>query len=648
MLDQKTFRVVGVMPAAFNLGTEKHGIWEALTSDAKERSRVAGAIVRLKSDITLAQANAQLKAVSPRLSSAFTGAAAGSVLAASQLKLQMVAGAKKELFILLGAVGFVLLIACVNISSLLLARSWTRQREIAIRVALGATRSRIIRQFLAETVTLALAGGALGFLFAIWGVKALRGIAPPDTPHLDQLKIDMHVLLFTLAISLLAGILFGLAPALQTSVRCIGETIKGSLGGLSKGSALRGSRRLGSPLVVCEIALAAVLVTGAALVTRSFAKLITVNLGFRTDHILTMNVNFSKSTCDMTEPQRFAQSPEPNLAKCYAAVRDVLTRVQNLAGVQSAAAGGLPLTAGARSISLQFEGQKSEIGIAQGQLFGFRTVSPDYFATIGIPLLTGRAFTADDRRGSPLVAIVNEAFAREDFSSSPIGRRFSTHKDKNGRPQWIEIVGEVKNSRDLELKEKPTPEYYLPLSQADYLWDSDFLVRTAFNPDAISAAVQQQIWSVDKDAPITNVRTMDQVVSATVAEPRFRMLLLGSFGFLGLVIALVGVYGVISYAVSQRIHEIGIRMALGAQPSNLLRMVISEGMRLAVAGIAAGVVGALCLGRVLQSMLFELKPTDPTTLVGASVALALAALAACYIPARRASRVDPMIALRHE
>jgi putative ABC transport system permease protein len=644
-LDQKPYEVIGVMPPEFILGADKRGVWvplvEVPSANPKDRDEVAEAIVRLKKGVTFPEINNQLKTVAIRLAPVFTGAAQGSDLVASELKPQMVGQVRRGLLILLGAVGFVLLIACVNISSLSLARGWARQKEVAIRVALGATRGRIIRQFLVETVMLGLAGGMLGLLLSVWGVRALRAIAPPDTPRLDQLHIDAGVLYFTLVISLLAGILFGLAPAVQASTSGIGAAIKGNIGGSSVSGSTRRPHRLQSALVVCEIALAVVLVTGATLVARSFEKLTSVSLGFRTDHILTMDVDFSRAVCDTGRAQ--------DLEKCDAAIRDILSGIEELPGVESAAAASsVPLMPDVLAVSLQIEGRTAEIGIAHGQPIGIRSISPNYFTTTGIPLLIGRSFTSGDTHNSQRVAIVNETFARSLGSGSPLGHRFSRQKDKNGRPQWIEIVGEVGDSHDLDLQQKPMAEFYAPFSQAPYFFGSSFLVRTAFDPRAITGAVEKQVWSVDKNAPISELRTMDQVMRATVAEPRFRTLLLGSFGLLGLALALIGVYGVISYAVSQRTHEIGIRMALGAQSSDLLRMVIGEGMLLAAAGIAAGTLGALSLGRVLQSMLFEMKPTDPATFIGVALVLGAAALAACYIPARRAAKMDPVVALRHE
>ena len=646
-LDDKTYTVVGVMPSGFNypISTVQsdEGVWLPLIVSPGQREGSAGPLVRLKQGVSLTQANVQLATVSPRIlisviNKQFGGMWSGSHFVARPLETRF-SDLNKALLILLCAVGFVLLIACVNVSGLLLARGWARQREVAIREALGASRIRIVRQFVTESILLALAGGAFGLLFSVWGVHVLRAITPTNLPEYGHFDLNANVLWFTLAVSLLTGILFGLAPALQASSRRVGAATRDGFGSLA-GTSSRRPRRLRSALVVVEIALAVILVIGATLVARSFEKLTAVKLGFRTDHIITMDANFSRSICDRGNPK--------DLAGCKAAIFDVLDRMKGISGVQSAVvASTVPLNRWFLIGDLKIEGGQ-EITLNTGALISSCSVSPVYLRTFGIPLLSGREFTDADTTGSQSVAIVDEAFAAKYLDGRALGRRISTESDKKGNRQWTEIVGVVQSARDSDLSAQPAGEIYFPYAQEDSFQSANFIARTSADPAVMLPALRGAVWSEDKNAPITDVETMDQIVASDVAEPRFQATLLGSFGALGLLLAMVGIYSVISYGVTQRTREIGVRMALGAQPANVLRMVIREGMLLAAGGIVIGIAGALALGRVLQSLLFEIKPTDPATFIGVAVVLAIVALAACYIPARRAMKVDPMIALRYE
>ncbi|MFZ0214304.1 MAG: ABC transporter permease [Candidatus Acidiferrales bacterium] len=649
-LDNKAYAIVGVMPPGFIYPIETvqnggAGLWLPLILSPGQSSGTSvgypvAPIARLRKGVSVAAANAQLKTVSARMSSLFTGWMSGGEFGAFPLEKHF-SDLDNPLLILLGAVGFVLLIACVNVSGLLLARCWARRREVAIREALGASRVRIVRQFLTESVLLALAGGALGLLFSVWGVHVLRAITPTNLPEHGHFALNANILWFTLAVSLLTGILFGLVPAMQASTRRVGTAIRDGFGSLA-GSSSRRPRRLRSALVVVEIALAVILVIGATLVARSFQKLLSVKLSFRTDHILTMDANFSKSICDRNDPK--------SLPGCKAAIFDVLHRMQGVGGVQSAAvASAIPLGDWASIIpELRIEGQQQDITLGSGATIANRSVSPDYFRAFGISLLSGREFTDTDTVGSPLVAIVDEAFAKKYLGNHALGRRISRSKNKKGNSEWMEVVGVVASARDNDLATLPSGEVYLPFAEVDRFQDANFIAHTSANPAVIIPALRRAIWSEDKEAPITDVETMDQIVAANVAEPRFQALLLGSLGAMGLVLAMVGIYGVISYGVTQRTREIGVRMALGAQPGDVLRMVIREGMVLAGVGIVTGIGGALALTRFLRSLLFETKPTDPATFVGVVVALVIVALAACWIPARRAMRVEPMEALRYE
>src|SRR5690348_6591823 len=646
-LDNKNYAVVGVMPPGFNYPIETvenggAGLWLPLILSPEQRgsdSPDGYPVARLKKGVSLEAVNAQLKTVSARMSGMFKGWMAGGEFRARPLEKNF-SDLDSALLILLGAVGFVLLIACVNVSGLLLARGWGRQREIAIREALGATRFRIIRQFLTESILLALAGGALGLLFSYWGVRVLRAVTPVDLPEHGHFDLNANILWFTLAVSLFTGILFGLAPALQASSRRVGAAIRDGFGSLA-GTSSRRTRRLLGALVVFEITLAVILVVGATLVARSFQKITSVDLGFRTDHIIAMNTNFSKSVCDPDNPK--------TLAGCKAAVAEALQRTRSVSGVEQAAVvSSVPLEGWGVLTTLRIEGQAQELSLSSGAVIGTRSVSPGYFQTFGIPQLGGRGFSDVDTGTSQRVAIVDETFARKYLGGSALGRRISDDEDAKHNPIWMQIVGVVATAHDNSLERTPAGEVYMPFAQIDHLQDANFIARTEANPAAMLPALRQAIWSVDKDAPITDVYTMDQIASDSVAEPRYQAVLLGSFGALGLILAMVGIYGVISYSVTQRTSEIGIRMALGAQPNSVLRMILREGMFLAAAGIVAGIAGALALGRVLCSLLFEIKPTDPVTFIGVSIALALVTFAACYLPARRAMRVDPIVALRYE
>ena len=633
-LDQEPYTVIGVMPPEFRFGVHELGVWIPETDQSP-----TNAVARLKPNITVQQADAQLKVVGKWFAAKHPKIFQDSDLTVSPIE-QASDETRDGLMVLLGAVGFVLLIACANVSGLLLARSNARLQEMAIRKALGATRVRVIRQLLVESILLSLCGGGLAVIFSRWGIQALRAIAPSGTPNLDHMRVEPSVLVFALGVSLFTGILFGFAPALQLSGNRPVATIPGNLVCASAGLSLGRPHRLLRMLVVVEVALAVILMIGATLASRSFESMMSIQPGFRTDHILSFSVDLSSSVCH-------AQTKE-QIASCEFAIQEILDRIRAIPGVQSAAfASSVPLNGADGVLSLRIEGQHSLVGIRHGTLTLSRFVSPDYFQTMGIPILAGRAFGETDGHSSQEVAIVNEVFAREYLSGKPLGHRIK-RENKEDNSAWAEIVGEVRDSRDLSLFEKPAAEYYIPAAQATFLSGMNFLVRTTIDPFAILTAVRQRIRDLDRNAPITDVKTMNQVVAEQVVEPRFRTLLLASFGLLALVLAVVGIYGVISCTVVQRTHEIGIRMALGAKSEQVLRMVIHEGMLFAGFGLAVGIAGALALTRFLQSLLFEIKPTDPASFLGVSILLAAVALLACYIPARRAAKVDPMVALRHE
>jgi putative ABC transport system permease protein len=639
-LDENRCEVIGVMPRDVDFAASGRALWLPLIAVSRNDSDVLGdVIVRMNANVTGAALTAQLKTVSARISDNFSGVAKNAELIASPLRADRFSDLQPGLVILSGAVVFVLLIGCLNVSNLLLARGWHRQRELAIRSALGASRLRIVRQLLSESATIAIFGGVLAVAVARAIIGTLGMMTPPDFLRGHEFRLDWRVLLFTLAISATASFAFGLLPAVQLSASDPRSAIYHG-DAPAAGAFARRPHRLRAALVVFQVALAVVLVSGAILLARSFQKLITLDLGLRTDHVLAVSASLNKSVCDSRSPQ--------SLDRCIAAVNDILSRVRELPDVELAAAtSGLPLHPGGLALTMQIEGRQESLGLETGDVIGYRAVTPGYFRALNVSLKSGRDFSLDDTKSSELVAIVNETFVRKFFNSNPLGRRIARDKNKDRRPHWMQIVGVVADSHDLEIAHTPVAEYYLPFAQSFFFPGAQFIVRTAVGPMAVAAAVRSQLWAVDKNAPV-ELQTMNDVMREQVAEPRFQMLLISSFGVLGMLLAMVGLYGSISYGVSQRTHELGVRTALGAMPGGVLRMVIREGMMLVLMGLVVGIAGALAMSRTLQSFLFEMKATDPSTYTVVSLLLAIVALLACYVPARRASRVDPMVALRYE
>jgi putative ABC transport system permease protein len=697
-VDQKPYTVIGVMPKGFDLGVNwgggNPGVWMPSAfplSDPESRGRFSSFVARLKPGVSVRQVELQLDSIYARLKKEYPNQypeAAERYGRYGWLVTQGIQGrpglfAPVALFLLFAAVGFVLLMACVNVAALSVGRSWARQQELAIRRTLGATRLRIVRQLLSESLLLAIAGGALGLFFSVWGIRVIRAITPPYTPRVEYIRLDAHVLWFTLAASLLTAILIGLAPALHATSRRVGSTLKGGLGGSFAGPAIRQSHVFRSSLVVLEVALAVVVTAGGALMARSFYLLMHVDTGVRTDHVITMSVRLSDSTCrdsslqpkksnERTEQSGAAQgkaaqkqelnqkTPEKyGSGGCYAlATANVLDGIQSLQGIQTMAlAEGGVFVGGDVTTSFHYPGEYPGSGLfvegRQGNqltsgIIEGRPVTPDFFAALGIRLLKGRAFERSDLLVPSTVAIVSESFAREYIPGNPLGKQFSVSADEHGNHQWLMIVGEVNDVRDHTVSDDPFsgPVYYTPYTLGGNQWQ--IIARTTVNPSIMVPAIERIVRSVDADAPITHIETLDQIIAESSAQPRFQTVLLGSFGVLGLLLAMMGIYGVISYSVVQRTHEIGVRMALGAGRGDVMRMVLGEGLVIASIGIAIGVAGALGLTRFLRSMLFEITPTDPATFVGVALLLFFVALAACYIPARRAMRVDPMVALRYE
>ncbi len=653
-VNHNPYTVIGVMPREFGVGihwsyligsdaASRDGMWVPwIQSPSVALNREASPIIiaRLKKHATPTQADAQLQPLSARFAAAYPAGTQGLHLHARSLDPGIDPRVRTGLLILLGAVGFVLLMACVNVTSLLVARSWTRQRELAIRKALGATRPRVLRQFLSESLLLAMAGGAMGLFFSLWGIRLLRVLAPPYTPRADRILLDANVLWFTAGISLLVAVLVGFAPAVQASSRRIGDVLKAGLGGSFAGVAVRQPQRLRSALVVVEVLLAVIVVVGATLMCRSFYKLMRVNTGLSASRVLTVQVHFSDSVCNV----------RGSATTCSTATAEVLDGLRSLPGVRRVClgspfnGGGIGHYPGSGRSGLYIEGQQGDQLPGDQWIFD-RFVTPGFFAALGIRILKGRDFEPADRASS--VAIVSEGFARKYIPGDPLGRRFSINEDEGGHHSWMEIIGVVNDVRDHAVKGPPGPVFYMPFAFVQNS-EIEIVAQTAADPMPLVPEIVRVIRSVDKDAPITHIQTVDQIIANSAAEPRFQTAVITSFGALGLLLAVIGIYGVISYSVVERTHEIGVRMALGAQRKDVLRMILKEGLLLAVIGIFIGIGGAWGLTRVLRNILFEIEPTDPLTFIGVSIFLTVAALAACCIPARRAMKVDPLAALRHE
>jgi putative ABC transport system permease protein len=545
---------------------------------------------------------------------------------------QVVGDIKPALLILLGAVGLVLLIACANVANLLLARAAVRQKEIALRVALGANRWRLIRQFLTESILLATLGGGLGLLLSIVGVRLLTGFIPNDISQLKAITLDARVLGFTFLVAMLTGLIFGLVPALQASIFNPNETLKE--GGRDSSSGSRGNRIRGL-LVIAEVAVSLVLLIGAGLLINSFLRLRNVDPGFRTDNLLTMKIVLP-------------QLKYPSQERRSAFYTDVVRRVEALPGVKSAAVTtNLPLYKQGNSTGINIEGRPApEPG--KEMIVVTRVISPKYFQTMGIPFLKGRPFGAEDTPKLPGAVVISETMARRYWpGEDPVGKRLCPGKPESPE-DWFQIIGIVKDVRQFELNADPKPQMYLLHDQVGFFEPRDLVVSTDVEPLSLAATVRKTVWDIDKDQPVSNIRTMNDIAAESVARQRFSMLLLGVFAGVALLLAAVGIYGVMSYSVTQRRNEIGIRMALGAQKSDVLKLAVGQGLKLVVIGVGCGLIGAFMLTRLMSSLLFGVGATDPGTFITISVILVSVALLASYIPARRATKVDPLTALRYE
>jgi putative ABC transport system permease protein len=641
-LNDKPYTVVGVMPANFQfpIQSDRVDIWTTMAPDlvpgvdGKSMASQRGAhyldvVARLRPGVTVGKAQAEMSTIVHQLNRQYPENKPRNVMVMPELK-QLVGDAGTALMVLLSAVGCVLLIACGNVANLLLARASTRQKEMAIRTALGATRGRVIRQVLVESVLLALGGGAAGTLMAVWGIEFLKSLIPQQVPRIGQIGLDARVFAFTAALSLVTGILFGVFPALKSSRTWLANSLKE--GGRSSEAGDRRTPARGV-LVVGEVAVALCLLVGAGLLIQSFVRLENVDPGFNPHHVLTFN---------LVLPDRYSQAQQIDLFE------RAVTGIRTLPGVRAASAVvPLPLSADNVSTAFDIEGQSSVRGHEPDTNYSF--VEPDFFKTMGIALLKGRDFTWDDTLKTPPVVIINDALAKQFFpGQDPIGKRLNAHIGNGySKPPMREVVGVVRDVKNHGLSGSPGPQVYVPLAQSP-LDVMTFVVRTAVDPISLAAAARGQVKLLDKDLPLFGVETLDDYVGQSLAPPRFVALLVGIFGGIALLLAMVGIYGVVSYSAAQRTHEIGIRMALGAEKRDVLRMVLGQGIKLALIGVAIGIAGALALTRFLASILYGVKPGDPLTFAAVSLILIAVALLACYVPARRASKVDPMVALRCE
>jgi predicted permease len=636
----KPFTVVGVMPPNFRYPSLVE-LWTPLSLPAASLTNYdetsLRVIARLKPGVTLKQAQSQMDAIEQRIAQEHPQTDGGNGVSLIPLREQIAGDIKMPLLILFGAVGFVLLITCANIASLMLARAAGRRKEIAIRTALGASRTRLIRQFLTESLMLSLAGGALGLLWANGATSFLLAIFPNNIanlniPQVTSIPTDARVFNFTLVSALLTGVLFGLAPVLGFTTSASGEGLKETSRSTTASAA---ERRFRSLLVISEFALALVLLIGAGLLITSFRNLLRGNLGFDVDHILSAQLFLS--TADYP-----SEKPEKRLAF----VNETTERIRQVPGVESVgAAGFMPLSGFWGETDFTVQGQPEP---AAGQKPSAKSdlVTPDYFRAMGISVLKGRIFTAQDRLGAPQVVIVNETLAHKEFGSqNPIGQQLNFGDSKKA-DLW-EIVGVVSDIHDFGLEEKVRGNVFRPFAQIT-LPVVAFVVRTSRPPSSLTSAVKQAIWSVNKGQPIYKIIGMDQLASESLGLRRVSSVLLGAFSALALLLAGLGIYGVTAFSVAQRTHEIGVRLALGAQPDGVLKMIMGYGMRIVIAGMAVGLAGALALTRVVASLLYGVKPIDALTFIFTSLLLAFVALVACYVPARRAMRVDPMVALRYE
>ena len=648
-LNNTPYSVIGVLPAGFEFAGD-NSLWIPLALDRNHPqdrgSHYLEVIARRKPGVNFSQVSSELDRFARQLAHDYPlyyAPSAGWTVFAVPLQDELVGAIRPALFVLLGAVVFVLLIACANIANLLLARACSREKEVTIRASMGASRFRIVRQLLTESVALALAGGAAGLLLGYWGLGAIQKLSVDTIPHNGPIRLDGAVLAFTFALSVLTGILFGLAPALHVAGANLNDTLKESGRGATVGA---GGRRLRDALVITGTAFALLLLVGAGLMVRSFAKLLQVDPGFRSTHLLTLRVSPPQSSyVDATHRDAF--------------YHQVLEKVRALPGVEAAGAiSNLPMGGVYSSGSVFIEDSNASVLQRRPNIpypyleIDFRPVTPGYFEAMNVPLVSGRLFREGDNASGPRVAIVDTDFANHIWpGQNPIGKRIAFINVPNSnppQPMWQTVVGLISHVRNYSVDVQGREQAYFPLEQVPFTRSMFLVLRSGVEPRSLSNAIGEQVRSVDKNIPVYLVRTMDDLLSASVAQPRLNLALLAIFAGLAVLLAAIGIYGVISYGVTQRMHELGIRMALGARPRDVMNMVLGQGMRLALIGIAAGLLFAFVLTRLMAAMIFGISTHDLGTFASVTLFLVFVAAVACWIPARRATRVNPMVALRHE
>lgn len=649
ILDGNAYVVVGVMPQGFQFApfwATNAELWVPNAFGARIHNRGGNSLrifARLKDGVSLTQGRSEMASITARLENQYPGSNRDVVV--TPLKEKVVGPVETPLLVLLGAVAFVLLITCANVAHMLLARAATRQKEVAVRAALGAGRRRIVRQFLTESLLLGGLGGVAGLVLAVLATRALVSVSPANIPRVQTVSIDMGAALFLFSATLLTSVGFGLAPAIEASSVNMNDTLKEA--GRCRSEGVRGNR-LRSSLVISEFALALMLLVGAGLMIRTFAALEAVDAGFDPHNVVSMMVSVSGS-----------KEEDPGRREVF--YRQLLERVRSLPGVQAAGAiNHLPLAGDQWGWHFAIEGRpKPRPGEAPGAVY--RIVTPGYFTAMRLPLVRGRDITETDSLSAPGVVIINEQAAEQYWpGEDPIGKRVCFDDDTSNPAAWLTVIGVAKNAKQDSWTDKTAPEVYLAAFQnRDYLGESGseaskhmnyitLVARSAGDPAVAASEMKQAAWSFDRNLPISQVVTMDGVVADANARPRFEMLLLTIFAVVALVLAAVGLYGVISYSASRRTHEIGVRMSLGATRADVLLLVLRQGMWLTVCGSITGVAGALLISRLMAKLLYGVQPTDPTTFVTVATGLAAVAMLACYVPARRAMRVEPMAALRYE
>jgi putative ABC transport system permease protein len=636
-LSGNSYTIIGVLPANFSMPREQPDLWASVRVANPVAAQFRGVhflrtYLRLQPGVSLGEAQAEMATIDQRLAEQYPEENKDRHRVMMPLQELLVGNVRRPLLILFGAVGFVLLIACTNFANLLLARAASRQREMVIRAALGAGRFRLVRQLIVESVLLAALGGALGVVLAMWGVDLLTALKPANLPRLTAIGIDGYVLTFSLLLSLLTGVVFGLMPAWSAAKADVAEALKES----SRASTASFARhRLRSALVVAEIALALVLLVGAGLLIKSFALLRAVDPGFKPEGVLTMRIELPES--------RYKEIPVQMRFRT-----GLLDSLNSEPGVQAAMISELPLTDYQLTHNFVIDGRPPMAPGSEPEV-ETRSVSRDYFQTMKIPLLTGRAFSIEDNEKVPMVAVVNASFVREYFpDENPIGARIQWARGPKNN--WMTIVGVSSDVRQMSLAEAAEPTVFTLYEQQDQPWKRwmFLVIRSNENTAALTQRVQDRVWAIDRQLPLTSVRLMSDVVSTSINGQRFNLILLGLFAAIALVLAAVGIYGVMSYTVTQRTHEIGVRMALGASATKVQMMVVRYGMGLAGAGIVIGLGVALALTRLMTSLLYGTSATDPLTFGAIALVIAGVALVACFVPARRATKVDPMVALRYE